>query len=224
MRFVVTAGPTQEPIDPVRYISNRSSGEMGYAIAEAAIEAGHAVTLVSGRVHLAPPCARSIVPIATERRNVRRGARNMSRLRRARDVRGGRGLPTGEYSTKKIKKAEGASHSNWCPHPTSSGRCRTRRTIPGGWLRRGDQRHRSERQKKLREKNCDMIVANDVSRSDIGMESAENEVTIFFRERRNEKNFARAKKNIARETCKNNFKHARKMFDKKNVTISEPCK
>jgi phosphopantothenoylcysteine decarboxylase / phosphopantothenate---cysteine ligase len=55
MTFLITAGPTREPIDPVRYISNRSSGKMGYAIAEAALEAGHAVTLISGPVCIAAP-------------------------------------------------------------------------------------------------------------------------------------------------------------------------
>src|SRR5690348_3464625 len=51
---IVTAGPTQEPLDPVRYISNRSSGKMGYALAEAASARGAHVTLISGPVHLAP--------------------------------------------------------------------------------------------------------------------------------------------------------------------------
>src|SRR5215216_1983084 len=53
--FLITAGPTREPIDPVRYISNRSSGKMGYAIAEAALDAGHDVILISGPVNVAPP-------------------------------------------------------------------------------------------------------------------------------------------------------------------------
>ena len=54
---LITAGPTQEPLDPVRYISNRSSGKMGYALAEAAAARGARVILVSGPVHLAPPRA-----------------------------------------------------------------------------------------------------------------------------------------------------------------------
>ena len=53
MRFLITAGPTREPLDPVRYLSNRSSGKMGYAIAQAALNAGHEVVLVSGPVALA---------------------------------------------------------------------------------------------------------------------------------------------------------------------------
>ena len=52
VKFVITAGPTREPIDPVRFLSNRSSGKMGYAIAEAAIEASHEVLLISGPVNL----------------------------------------------------------------------------------------------------------------------------------------------------------------------------
>src|SRR5207249_2479263 len=64
-RLVITAGPTREPIDPVRYISNRSSGKMGYAIAEAALESGHDVILISGPVSLQPPRAAKLVSVST---------------------------------------------------------------------------------------------------------------------------------------------------------------
>lgn len=64
-RIVVTAGGTQEPIDPVRYIGNRSSGRMGYAIAAAALARGAAVTLVSGPSALTPPPAAEVVRVAT---------------------------------------------------------------------------------------------------------------------------------------------------------------
>jgi phosphopantothenoylcysteine decarboxylase/phosphopantothenate--cysteine ligase len=62
---LVTAGPTREPIDPVRYLSNRSSGRMGYALARAARDAGARVTLVSGPVHLAAPAGVELVPVTT---------------------------------------------------------------------------------------------------------------------------------------------------------------
>src|SRR5467141_1206151 len=65
VRFLITAGPTREPIDPVRYLSNRSSGKMGYAIAEAAIEAGHEVILISGPVGIDRPRGAAVVPIST---------------------------------------------------------------------------------------------------------------------------------------------------------------
>src|SRR5204863_7835676 len=63
--FLITAGPTREPIDPVRYISNRSSGKMGYAIAEAALDVGHDVVLVSGPVNLAPPTKTKFISVST---------------------------------------------------------------------------------------------------------------------------------------------------------------
>jgi len=63
VRLLLTAGPTREPIDPVRYISNRSSGKMGYAIAEAAMKQGAKVTLVSGPVSLAPPSGVELVAV-----------------------------------------------------------------------------------------------------------------------------------------------------------------
>ena len=65
MTFLITAGPTREPIDPVRYISNRSSGKMGYAIAEAAFDAGHEVILISGPVNLAPPRNAKFISVST---------------------------------------------------------------------------------------------------------------------------------------------------------------
>lgn len=65
LRVLITAGPTREPIDPVRYISNRSSGKMGYAVAAAAAEAGARVTLVSGPVALLPPARVECIPVDT---------------------------------------------------------------------------------------------------------------------------------------------------------------
>jgi len=62
-KVLITAGPTQEDIDPVRFISNHSSGKMGYALAEAFTNAGCAVTLVTGPVHLDPPAVREVVPV-----------------------------------------------------------------------------------------------------------------------------------------------------------------
>ena len=65
MNFVVTAGPTREPLDPIRYLSNRSSGKMGYAIAAAALEEKHRVTLISGPVALPVPSGAEIIRVTT---------------------------------------------------------------------------------------------------------------------------------------------------------------
>src|SRR5260370_4538913 len=62
---LITAGPTQEPLDPVRYLSNRSSGKMGYALAQAAIDRGARVILVSGPVSLNPPAGADVIPVRT---------------------------------------------------------------------------------------------------------------------------------------------------------------
>lgn len=65
MRILITAGPTREYLDDVRYLSNDSSGRMGYALADAAIAAGHSVVLVSGPVHLRAPSGCELVPVQT---------------------------------------------------------------------------------------------------------------------------------------------------------------
>ena len=65
MTFLVTAGPTREPIDPVRFISNRSSGKMGYALAAAALAAGHQVTRITGPVCIAPPQGAEVHRVTT---------------------------------------------------------------------------------------------------------------------------------------------------------------
>ena len=65
MKLLVTAGPTREPLDPVRFLSNASSGRMGYAIAAAAVAAGHDVLLITGPVALAPPDGATVVRVTT---------------------------------------------------------------------------------------------------------------------------------------------------------------
>lgn len=65
IRCLITAGPTREYFDPVRFISNPSTGKMGYAMAQGAVEAGWAVTLISGPVHLEPPAGAQLIPVQT---------------------------------------------------------------------------------------------------------------------------------------------------------------
>ena len=91
-RVVVTAGPTFEPIDPVRGLSNRSSGKMGFAVARAAAEAGADVTLVAGPVSLATPRHVQRVDVTTAAADARRSARRRRRQRRVRRDRRGRRL------------------------------------------------------------------------------------------------------------------------------------
>jgi phosphopantothenoylcysteine decarboxylase/phosphopantothenate--cysteine ligase len=202
VRFLVTAGPTQEPIDPIRYISNRSSGRMGYAVVDAAIEAGHSVTLISGRVNLAPPPLAKMIPVTTSDEMhdaVMEQLTDIDALVMCAAVADYR---PATVSPQKIKKTSERLTLDLLP---------TRDILlslpsPRNFLVIGFAAETNDvenyARKKLRHKNLDLIVANDVSRADIGMESADNEVTILFRNGQIKKIPRTSKKNIARELIK----------------------
>ena len=222
MRFLITAGPTREPIDLVRYISNRSSGKMGYAIAEAALAAGNEVTLISGPVNLDRPRGAHFISIVTSDEMhdaVHRHLRDCDVLVMCGAV---ADYKPAKVSAQKIKKGDEGLSLELVP---------TRDILAS--LPKGDRRFlvvgfaaetndlEENALKKLRVKNCDIIVANDVSRADSGMESDANEVTIFFRNGETETIPHAPKKIIACALVKIFSKFARKTFDKENVTITE---
>ncbi len=187
MKILVTAGPTREPLDPVRYLSNRSSGKMGYAVARAALDAGHAVVLVSGPVALPPPTGAETVRVTTsdemyEAVHSRVGWADVCVLCAAvADFR------PAKVETRKIKKGTRSSFTLELV-PTRD-ILRSLRDVP-----RADDDPRpvvvgfaaetndllAHAREKLRAKGCALIVANDVSRADIGFESDENELTLLF--------------------------------------------
>ena len=203
MRFLVTAGPTREPIDPVRYLSNRSSGNMGYAIAEAAAEAGHEAILISGPVNLDPPGRAKFVSVSTSdemQAAVDRHVGNCDVVVMCAAVADYK--PT-KVPAQKIKKQNAPLSLDLVPTRdilASLGKQDRQYLLVGFAAETNDLEENA--QKKLHEKNCDMIVANDVSGSESGMESDENEVTIFFRSGEKEKISRDSKKNIARELVK----------------------
>jgi phosphopantothenoylcysteine decarboxylase/phosphopantothenate--cysteine ligase len=203
VRFLITAGPTREPIDPVRYISNRSSGKMGYAIAKAALAAGHDVTLISGPVNLDPPPSAQFVSILTSDEMysaVHRHARDCDVLVMCAAV---ADYKPREVSATKIKKHN--QHFALDLTPTrdilASLPDKNRQFLLVGFAAETNDIEENAKQK-LRAKNCDIIVANDVSDADSGMESDENEVTIFFRNGEKEKISRASKKIIACELVK----------------------
>ena len=220
MRFLVTAGPTREPIDPVRYISNRSSGKMGYAIAEAALEAGHDVVLISGLVNLQPLRGAKLVSVSTSDEmfnavHQHAGGCDVCVLCAA----------VADYkpatvSPLKIKKRDEEFSLELIPTRdilASLGGWRDRRFLLVGFA--AETHHLQENAvKKLRAKNCDIMVANDAR---VGMESDENELLVLFRGGEIKKIPRAPKKILARELIKIFSKFDTKMFDKKNVTISE---
>ena len=201
MTFLITAGPTREPIDPVRYISNRSSGKMGYAIAEAALDAGHDVILISGPVNLAPPRDAKFISVSTsdemfEAVHRDAGASDVCVLCAAvADYR-----PT-HVSPVKIKKLADGISLELLPTRDilqSLGRRQNRKFLLVGFAAETDHLE-ANATKKLREKNCDIIVANDAR---IAMETDENELLILFRDGATKKISRAPKKILARELVK----------------------
>jgi phosphopantothenoylcysteine decarboxylase/phosphopantothenate--cysteine ligase len=220
VRFLVTAGPTREPIDPVRYISNRSSGKMGYAIAEAALEAGHEVILVSGPANLGPPRRAKLVSVSTSGEMfdaVHRDADSCDVCVLCAAV---ADYKPANVSPVKIKKRPGNLSLELVPTRDildSLGHRQHRQFLLVGFAAETNDVEQNAA-KKLRAKNCDIIVANDAR---LGMESDENELMILFRDGEI-KTISRAPKRIlARELVKIFQDSATKMFDKKNVTITE---
>ena len=203
MRFLITAGPTREPIDPVRYISNRSSGKMGYAIAEAAIEVGHDVVLISGPVNLDPPRAAKLISVSTSDEMFDAVHRHVA----DRDVLVMCAAVTdykpAKVSKHKIKKRDAKLSLELTPTRDilASFPTQDRQLLTVGFAAETENL-RENAQNKLRAKNCDIVVANDVSGSASGMESDENEVTIFFRSGEIKEISRAPKKNIARELVK----------------------
>jgi phosphopantothenoylcysteine synthetase/decarboxylase len=201
VRFLVTAGPTREPIDPVRYISNRSSGKMGYAIAEAALEAGHEVILISGPVNLGPPRRANLVSVSTSDEmfdEVHRHADNCDVCVLCAAV---ADYKPAKVSSVKIKKRAGNFSLELVPTRDildSLGHWQHRQFILVGFAAETNDVEQNAANK-LRAKKCDIMVANDAG---LGMESDENELLILFRDGELRK-FSRApKKILARELVK----------------------
>lgn len=201
MRFLVTAGPTREPIDPVRYISNRSSGKMGYAIAEAALEARHEVILISGPVNLGPPRRAKFVSVSTSDEMfdaVHRDADSCDVCVLCAAV---ADYKPANLSPIKIKKRGEKFSLELVPARDildSLGDRQNRRFLLVGFAAETNDLEQNAA-KKLRAKNCDIIVANDAR---LGMESDENELMILFRNGEI-RNISRApKKILARELVK----------------------
>ena len=202
MRFLITAGPTREAIDPVRYISNRSSGKMGYAMAEAAVEAGHRVVLISGPVSLTPPHGARLISVLTSDEMydaVHRHIGDCDVLAMCAAV---ADYKPPRVSAQKIKKRDETLSLELIPtRDVLASLPQDRQFLAVGFAAETNDVEENAR-KKLRAKACDIIVANDVSDPNSGMETNENEVTIFFRGGEMKKISRAPKKILARELIK----------------------
>jgi phosphopantothenoylcysteine decarboxylase/phosphopantothenate--cysteine ligase len=204
VRFLITAGPTREPIDPVRYISNRSSGKMGYAIAEAALTEGHDVTLISGPASVEPPRNANLLPVSTSDEMFEAVHRYADKCDICVLCAAVADYKPANVSSTKIKKRDAKFSLELIPTRDildSLGHKQDRQFVLVGFAAETDHVEENAA-KKLRAKNCDIIVANDVSGADSGMESDVNEVIILFRDGEKTKISRAPKKNIARDLIK----------------------
>ena len=188
MHFLITAGPTREALDPVRYLSNRSSGRMGFALAEAAREAGHGVTLIAGPVTLATPAGVERIDVVSAEEMYSAVRRHIGRADAAvfsaavADYRPAAAAPQkikkdGETLTLVLERTPDILGSvrrefGWRGHLTGFA-AETENLL-------------AHAQGKLERKGCDLLVANDVSRPDIGFDSPDNAVTLVFPDGRTE--------------------------------------
>jgi phosphopantothenoylcysteine decarboxylase/phosphopantothenate--cysteine ligase len=185
LKILVTAGATLEPLDPVRYMSNRSSGKMGYALAAVARRRGAKVTLVSGPSALKPPrdVTLSRVKTAEEMRQaVLADCRQYDVIIKAAAVLDWRPRETAEH---KIKKGKGVQTIELVENPDilaelGCSRGSSRCLLVGFAAETQDLI--ANAQEKLKKKNLDLIVVNDVSRGDAGFEADTNAVKILYRD------------------------------------------
>lgn len=181
INVMITAGPTREAIDPVRYLSNRSSGKMGYAIAEAAHKAGATVTLVSGPVSLAPLAGVTQVDVLSASDMLDAVMQHVEDTDVFIACAAVADYRVAEIRDQKIKKSDDSLSLQLVPNPdilaTVSG-ARNRPFCVGFAAETNDVEQYART--KLRQKNLDMIAANDVSAESSGFESDLNQLQVFW--------------------------------------------
>jgi phosphopantothenoylcysteine decarboxylase / phosphopantothenate---cysteine ligase len=182
---LVTAGPTREPIDPVRYISNRSSGRMGYAIAEAARRRGATVTLVSGPVSMPAPAGVSLTRVITAGEMhdaVMAAAPNHQIVIKAAAV---ADFAPAAVASQKIKKSSDSSELTLTLKKNPDILADVARLEPRPFIvafAAETNAVEENAREKLQRKGADLIVANDVADTTIGFDSEQNEVLVIARD------------------------------------------
>ena len=183
MRFLITAGPTREPIDPVRYLTNRSSGKMGYAVASAALAAGHEVCLISGPVSLAAPEGAEVHFVESAREMYSSVQEKINAADVAVFSAAVADYRVAEEADQKIKKSDNLLTLTLVKNPDILGSTRSEFGFEGILVGFAAETNDLEKHaaSKLTRKECDLLVANDVSRKGIGFERDENEVILFYK-------------------------------------------
>jgi phosphopantothenoylcysteine decarboxylase / phosphopantothenate---cysteine ligase len=181
-KLLITAGPNREPLDPVRYLSNRSSGKMGYALARAAIRRGAEVALISGPTELEPPAGARLTSVTTAaemRHAVLEEFSACTAVIMAAAVSDYRPV---DFARQKIKRGKGPIELRLEPNPDILKEISARKNgkmLVGFAAETGELVTNAT--KKLKDKNLDMIVANNVSEAGAGFDLDTNVATILDR-------------------------------------------
>jgi len=184
-RVLVTAGPTREYFDPVRFISNPSTGKMGYALAAAARRRGAAVRLISGPTNLPAPPGVELFPVVTAQEMLERVMENLEWSEVVIKAAAVADYRPAQFSPEKIKKTGGPLTVELERTPDillEVGRQKGNRLLVGFAAETGEPREKARL--KLEQKNLDLIVANDVTKPGSGFGTATNQVTLLFRDGR----------------------------------------
>jgi len=190
-RVLVTAGPTREAIDPVRFVSNRSSGKMGYAIAAAARRRGAEVTLVSGPVSIPAPPGVTVVRITTAQEMLRATLAALPGMHAVVAAAAVADYRPAQVSAQKLKKGDGPETLQLERTPDVLGEASQAagtgplRPVFVGFAAE-TQDLLANAQAKLQKKNLDLVVANDVAQSDRGFDVDQNAATLLHRDGKQE--------------------------------------
>lgn len=198
LRVLVTAGPTVEDIDPVRFISNRSSGKMGYALAAEAVRRGATVSLVSGPTHLVPPAGVRLTRIRSAGEMADAVLSQFSEIDVVVKVAAVSDFTIAQPSPQKIKKKDMPAVLELAPTRDilqELGRRKTTQLVVGFAAETANIGDYARQ--KIREKKLDLIVANPVSGSDSAFASDSNRVTVIDSEDNEEAWPAMAKEEVA---------------------------
>ena len=182
---LLTAGPTQEDLDPVRYLTNRSSGRMGYAVAEAAAQRGAKVILISGPTSLEIPEGATRVEVRTAAEMLKAVEENIDGATTAIFAAAVADYRPAEAANHKMKKTGAEITLRLEPNPdilATIARKKGHRLIVGFAAETNNVAENAR--KKLKEKNADLIVANDVTAEGAGFDVDTNVVTLFARDGR----------------------------------------
>ncbi|NYE58256.1 bifunctional phosphopantothenoylcysteine decarboxylase/phosphopantothenate--cysteine ligase CoaBC [Carboxydothermus ferrireducens] len=182
IKVLVTAGPTREYIDPVRFITNKSSGKMGFALAEAFRNLGAEVYLVSGPVSLAPPTGVNFISVETTEEMAQRVDELFEKVQIVVKAAAVADYTPKEKFQQKLPKKNSLTIDLIKTKDIlkSLGERKVDQFLVGFAAQTHDLENYAA--KKLLEKNLDMIAANDVSRTDIGFDSEENEIVVYTRD------------------------------------------